>query len=432
MKTPVNLYDLAYMGVFLPAAAMVRYKMHRHGKYRESAPALLGGQLREDADNPLFAEGCVWIHAVSVGEVIAARAMLPLLKAHFSPLPLLMTTHTETGQATARNLPEGLVDAVRYLPLDFSWLMRRATATWKPKCFILMETELWPNMLEAVADSGAKIFTLNGKISERSFRSYSRFRPLVQRPLSRVTAFCAQTPADAERIASLTGRGDNVHVTGNCKFDVPPPVLSEQDKTALAQRLGLDWPAPILVAGSTHAGEEEIVLDAFDQIAPRFPDLQLALVPRHPERFAEVWTMLEKRGQAARRTSDGSRIGTEKPRIHLVDQMGVLTQLYALSAVAVVAGSFVPGIGGHNLLEPAAFGVPVVYGPYMKSQPDMVRILTEHKAGIQVDAADLGPRLAQLFAEPEQANDNGRRAKAAFESSQGSAARNMEVLRRYL
>lgn len=432
MKPQVNLYDIAYMSVFLPAAAMVRYKMHRHGKYRESAPALMGSQLQEDAAHPLFADGCVWIHAVSVGEVIAARAMLPLLKEHFGPLPILITTHTETGQATARNLPEGLVDAVRYLPIDFSWLMRRAVATWKPRYLILMETELWPNMLEAVAASGAKIFTLNGKISDRSFRSYSRFRALVQRPLSRVTAFCVQTPADAERISALTSRIDNVHVTGNCKFDVPPPMLAEPDKATLAHSLGLSWPAPLLVAGSTHASEEEIVLNAFQQISTDFPDLHLALVPRHPERFAEVWTMLENRGVAARRSSDSTQTGTEPPRIHLIDQMGVLTRLYGLATVAVVAGSFVPGIGGHNLLEPAAFGVPVVYGPFMKSQPDMVRILAEHNAGVQVEAAALGQRLAELFSQPDLAQETGRRAQAAFNSSQGSAARNMEIIQRYL
>lgn len=434
MTLRFNLFDLAYMAVFPVAAGAVLYKMRRHGKYRESAPGLIGRQLRDDADASMFDRGCVWVHAVSVGEVMAAKAMLPLLRRQYNNIPILITTHTETGQAAARNLPEGMVDAVRYFPLDFSWLMRRAVATWKPRVFVLMETELWPNALQIISESGAPVFTLNGKISEKSFRSYKRLGGLIRKPLSCVTAFCTQTEGDADRIAALLGRDDNVHVTGNCKFDIPIPTLDDAEKTALADELGLPWPARFIVAGSTHAGEEEIMLRAYADVSAQdtHPQPQLVIVPRHPERFEEVWHLLQKSNIPSRRVSDNATSGHGEPQVHLIDKMGVLTRLYSLAEIAIVAGSFVPGIGGHNLLEPAAHSVPVVYGPYMKSQPDMVRIMNDSQAGTQIDGADLGAALTTLLQNKATAQQKGHQGRAAFVANQGSAERNMEVIQRYL
>lgn len=432
MNRGINLFDVAYMAVFPAAAGAVVYKMWRHGKYRESAPALIGRQLREDTDSALFENGCVWIHAVSVGEVMAAKAMLPLLRKHFQNTPILITTHTETGQSAARNLPPEFVDAVRYFPVDFSWLMRRAVATWKPRVFIVMETELWPNALQIIRKSDTPVFTLNGKISERSFRSYQRLGKLIRRPLSCVTAFCTQTDGDATRIGALLGKTGNIHVTGNCKFDIPIPMLDENEKAVQANELNLPWPVRYIVAGSTHPGEEEIILRAFDYAAAQDSSLQLILVPRHPERFDEAWELLKKRGIPAQRVSDKSTTGEGAPRVHLVDKMGVLTRLYGLAEIAVVAGSFVPGIGGHNLLEPAAHAVPVIYGPYMKSQPDMVRIMNDSGAGTQVDATDLGAALTKLLNDASMARQKGEAGRVAFLANQGSAQRNMDVIQRYL
>lgn len=434
MKLPVNLFDLAYLAILPPAAAAVRYKMWRHGKYLESAPALMGAQLRADEaeQSDLWRNGCVWVHAVSVGEVIAARAMLPLLRERFAPLPILLTTHTETGQATARALPAGLVDVVRYYPLDFSWLMRRAVKVYRPKVFIPMETELWPNALQVLSESGTKIFTINGKISPKSFKSYQKIRPLIRRPLECITAFCAQTEADAARIGALLGRSDNIHVTGNCKFDVQIPVLDENEKAGLAAELGLPWPCQLIVAGSTHPGEETIVLDAFQEVLQHFPQAQLAIVPRHPERFDEVWALLAPLRAKARRVSDGPKPAGNSPNVHLVDRMGLLTRLYGLAEVAVVAGSFTAGIGGHNLLEPAAHTVPVVYGPDMKGQPDMLRIMRDSGAGTQVDAPALGAALVHLLQDKATAQSKGMAGQRAVQANQGSAKRNMEVIEMYL
>ena len=438
MKLP-NGYDLAYLTIFPVAAAAVKYRMARHGKYRESAPLLLGRDLSTAAaaeeQRTLWKNGSIWVHAVSVGEVGAARAMLPLLRERFPELPILLTTHTETGQAAARALPAGLTDAVRYFPVDFSWLMQRAVSVYQPRIFIPMETELWPNALDIISSSGAKIFTLNGKISERSFRSYQRIRALIRRPLSRITAFCAQTAADANRISALTGRTDNVHVTGNCKFDIEIPLLDCEAKADLAAELGLPWPTQLVVAGSTHKGEELITINSFQTILAAHPECHLALVPRHPERFSEVWSDLLSADVNAVRVSDQARTQPEnsaQPNVHLVDRMGVLTRLYGLADVAIVAGSFVSGIGGHNLLEPAAHGVPVVYGPDMKGQPDMLRIMRDSGAGTQVAPGELAKVVDQLLSNPELARQKGIAGQNAYRANRGSARRNMEVLELYL
>ncbi len=430
MKTPLNLYDLAYLSVLPAGAAILGYKMLKHGKYRESGPALLGFGIQNEDTAP-WRDGCVWVHAVSVGEVIAARAMLPLLRQQFEPLPILLTTHTETGQATARALPPGMVDAVRYYPLDLSWVIRKYVNIFRPKVFIPMETELWPNALDIISASGATIFTLNGKISENSFRNYQKIRSIIRRPLSRITAFCVQTENDRLRIADLLGRSDNVHVTGNCKFDVDIPTLDPDAKAALASELQLPWPSRLIVAGSTHPGEEDIMLQAFEQVHKLFAHIHLVIVPRHPERFNDVWTLLQRQPLPARRISDGATAGTGQPRIHLLDKMGLLTRLYGLAEIAIVAGSFTQGIGGHNILEPAAHGVPVIYGPDMKGQPDMVKILSPANGGTPSTPQSLATDLTALLSDPAAARTRGEQGRQAYEANRGSAQRNIEIIRMY-
>jgi 3-deoxy-D-manno-octulosonic-acid transferase len=425
-----NRFDLAYMSIMPLAGAMMAYKMWRKKKYRESAPAMLGLRLKDEDPEP-WENGCVWVHAVSVGEVIAARAMLPLLREHFAPLPILLTTHTETGQAAARARPAGMADAVRYYPLDFSWIVQHYVDLFKPKVFIPMETELWPNALDILAKSGARIFTLNGKISEKSYKSYQRLGGLIRRPLSRITAFCVQTEMDGQRIAHLLGKAENIHVTGNCKFDVDFPVVDDEAKVRVAQELEMAWPGRWIIAGSTHQGEEQILLRAMAEVWEKLPTVQLALVPRHPERFQEVWNLLVQSGIPAMRASDGARTKEAAPRVQLIDKMGVLTRLYALGEVAVVAGSFVPGIGGHNLLEAAAQAVPVVYGPYMKSQPDMARILSTENGGTVAAPENLGAALLDLLKSPADSKTKGEAGKKAYEANRGSALRNMEIIRQY-
>ncbi|MBX7244839.1 MAG: 3-deoxy-D-manno-octulosonic acid transferase [Candidatus Sumerlaeaceae bacterium] len=425
-------FDLFYIAMSPIAAPLLAYKALRYGKYRESMPGMFGRGLKDD-DASRWNDGSVWVHAVSAGEVMAARAMLPHLRARFPSLPVLLTTVTETGQAQARALPEGMADAVHYYPADFSWIVKRFVAHFRPKIYIPMETELWPNALQIVGNSGAKCFVLNGKISEKSFRSYSRVRSVFSKPLGCVTAFCMQTARDAERIGVICGDPSRVFVTGNCKFDAPMPDVAAAREAELRNLCGTAEGSRIVVAGSTHPGEEEIVLDAYKELLGANPDVALVLVPRHPERFDTVWQILEGSGLRARRMVGGQSANHAGPgSVVLVDRMRMLADLYGICDVAVVAGSFVDGIGGHNLLEAAAHGVPVVYGPFMFGQPDMVRILDAEHGGIQVNRDSLGGTMMSLLADPRRMTEMGRLGREAVLANQGAAKRNIEIISRFV
>jgi 3-deoxy-D-manno-octulosonic-acid transferase len=425
-------FDLIYFSLAPVAVPYLAYKSVVHGKYRESAPAMFGRGVA-DEDDALWKNGSVWVHAVSVGEVIAAKAMLPLLRREFAGTPVLLTTVTETGQAQARTLVPDLADAARYYPADFSWVVRRFAAKFRPRVFVLMETELWPNALRIASESGTRIFVVNGKISDKSYGSYRRLQGLMRDPLSRVAAFCMQTQIDADRAATLCGDPDRVFVTGNCKFDVPFKDVSDARAAELRAMCRVPDDAEVIMVGSTHPGEEQVMLDVMKMLAERRPNAVMLIAPRHPERFGAVWDMVVRSGFSARRVSDGSSAGDSgRLRVVLVDVMGVLAELYAISTVAVVAGSFVPGIGGHNLLEASYQGVPVVRGPYMEKQPDMVRILDGAEAAAVAHGADLGPALLNLLEHPANARAMGKCGRQAVLVNRGAAERNMQIIRRYM
>ena len=427
----MTAYDLLYLAAAPFYGPLLASKMIRRGKYRESLPAMFGRGLGSEIPD-MWRGGSVWVHAVSVGEVVAAKAMLPLLRNRFEGMPLLLTTVTETGQAQARSLQPDLADAVRFFPADFSWIVRRFAQTYQPRVFITMETELWPNTIRVFADSGTRLFVFNGKISDKSHRNYRRLGGLFRTTLSRFSAFCMQTPVDAERMVDLCGDPTRVFVTGNCKFDAATDPPCSEATAALRAQCGIAPDARAIVVGSTHPGEEEIALAAFREVVAVNPNAVLLLVPRHPDRFGEVWDLIGRSGFPARRMSDETAACVGAPRVVLVDRMGILATLYAVGEIAVVAGSLVPGIGGHNLLEAAVHGVPVVYGPHMDKQPDMLRILAPERGGTQVDAAGLGSALCGLLAEPARASELGARGREAVLANRGSAAKNMEIMNRFL
>lgn len=423
----LTVYDLFYLALTPAVAPMLAYKALTKGKYRESAPAMLGRQLAAEDPRP-WENGSLWMHGVSVGEVLAGKCMLPHLHAAFPQFPRLVTTVTETGQQQARSLVPDLAEAVRYYPLDFSWVVKRFTQVYRPRMMVLMETELWPNALRIVSDSGAKIFVLNGVLSEKSYAGYSKVAGLLREPLSRVSAFCMQTQKDAERIAALAGSDKNVFVTGNCKFDSPDDMLAEQRKAELRAMCGLSPKSRVVVVGSTHPGEEEFVFEAVREVSRHTSDVVFLLAPRHPERFGKVWEMITAQQLPARRLSDAP---IEVPSgILLVDRMGILSQLYAIADVAVVAGSFVPNVGGHNLLEAAVHAVPVVYGPYMHKQPDMVRILGAEDGGVRVAGENLGKAILDLLDHPEVASQKGDLGRSAVLRNRGAATRNIDIMMR--
>jgi len=426
-------YDLFYFALAPVAVPVIAWRALTKSKYRESLPGMFGRGWNP-ADPSLWQNGSIWLHAVSYGEAMAAKALLPLLRTENPHWPLVLTTVTETGQSLARSFQPAFADHVCYFPADLSPVVKRFVRTFQPRLMVIMETELWPNAIMIAAQAGAHVIVANGRISDKSFPNYMRLRRVLRQPLSHVRAFCMQTETDAKRVRAIVGEGARVFVTGNCKFDAPPRPLEENRRAELLRRCGIPPTDPVIVVGSTHAGEEEIVLRAFEEVRVHIPSLRLILAPRHPERFDTVWQLLGKTPYSCCRFSEttarGSLVST--PDIVLVDQMGVLAELYGIATVGVVAGSFVPGIGGHNLLEAAAHAVPVVYGPFMDKQPELVRILTKENGGLQVSSAELGTVLVKLLEDPSLRAELGKRASQAVERQRGAAARTMDVIRQVL
>ena len=391
-----------------------------HGKYRAGIGERLGRYLLPD-----LSARPVWLHAVSVGEVVAAAPLARALRADRPARPLLVSTVTDTGRAMARErIPEAA--ATVFFPLDFAFAVRRALAAVAPHAVLLAETEIWPNFLRACRLRRVPVAVVNGRISPRSFRRYRLVRGPLARVLADIACFGMQTARDAERIVALGAPPDRVHVTGNLKFDALAGGGAEACPGAVRRDLGLDEERPVLVAGSTHRGEEAGVLDAFAALRMGKPDLALVLAPRHPERCGEVEGLLRERClMFARRSAGPVPPGID---VLLVDAVGELGRLYAAADVVFVGGSLVP-VGGHNILEPAAAGVPVIVGPHLENFAEIAGAFAEAGAMVTVrDAGGLAAAAGELLDRPGRARDLAARARGVVEAHRGATRRTLDLV----
>jgi 3-deoxy-D-manno-octulosonic-acid transferase len=366
----------------------------------------------------------VLLHAVSLGEVTAAAPLLRALRERHPELPLVLTTATPTGRARATALFGDSV-TVQFLPYDTPGSMRRLLQRLRPRIAIIMETELWPNLYRQCQRRGVPLLLANARLAARSVARYRRFGALFRDVFAGDTWVAAQSAADAERFLAIGAAPERTSVVGNLKFDVavdPALVARGRDLRAAC------WAArPVWVAGSTHAGEEELVLTAHAQLLRQEPGALLLLVPRHPERFQAVADLLSRRGVRFERRSSGTLVPPEVP-VLLVDTVGELAALYAAVDVAFVGGSLVP-IGGHNLLEPAALGVPVVTGPHQSNAREVSLILTRENAVVQVtDAEQLAGQLEALFADPQLRRRLGASAQQVVARNRGSLERLLTLI----
>jgi 3-deoxy-D-manno-octulosonic-acid transferase len=370
--------------------------------------------------------GRFWVHAVSVGEVMAAVPLVQALRVRWPAADIVVSTVTATGDRVARaRLPEAV--ATLTFPLDFRGAVRRVVRRVSPGCFIALETELWPNLLRALRQSKVPAVLANGRISDRSYRRYKLVRPLFRRVLADMAFFCMQSEEDARRIISLGAPPERVLVTGNLKMEAPS---GDAGATELWRRLLHLGQAPVVVAGSTHRGEEALVLDAFEALRPKAEGLHLVLAPRHPERLDEVESLAQSRGLAVVRRSRVSA-GSAAPVI-LLDTMGELASLYAVADVIFVGGSLVP-IGGHNVVEPALHAKAVVFGPHMTNFRDAAALLLRADAAIQVkDGAELTEALGRLLGDAQGREALGRAAWSAVRGHQGACVRTITALERVL
>jgi len=369
-----------------------------------------------------------WIHAVSVGESAAAVPLVEGIHRRWPELGIVVSTITPTG---ARIVAERLAGtaAHRYFPIDLPGPVRRALDAARPRFFIAIETELWPNFLRALARRRIPAMIANGRISDRSFRRYRWVRGLMRRVLADVSVFAMQTEEDARRIIALGAPPSRVVVTGNLKADLVPD--AGDATSAWRERLRLGPDARVWIAGSTHRGEEAIVLDAFLRARTRCPDLALLLAPRHPERAGEVEELIRERGLAAARRSRLPAGGAPGPVV-ILDTVGELAALYALAEVVFVGGSLVP-IGGHNVLEPAMHGKPVLVGPHMSNFREGSELLQRSGGGLVVkDGPELEREVTRLLEDHDLARRMGEAARRAFAGRQGAVSATLDLVGHHL
>lgn len=415
------LYSAAIVCYALWSAPRLLYAAVRRGKYV--------GTLRERWGrlpariNPARRPS-IWIHAVSVGEVQAARALIPGLRERYPDHPLWLSTTTATGRAVAAGI-DG-VDGLFYFPLDLPPAVDRVLDRVRPVLFLAVETELWPNLLRRCALRGVRTMLVNGRISDHSYPRYRLARFLFRRVLADVDRCCAQSAESARRLVDLGAPGDRVATTGNLKFDAAPaPRADPRAGKALRRSLGFAPQRPVLIAASTHPGEEAAVLDAFRQVRSLRPEPLLVLAPRHPERGAEVAALAARRGLPAVRRSRLPGDGAGAADVVVLDTVGELAGLFQAATVVFLGGSLVP-VGGHNVIEPAAWGKPVVFGPHMQNFAEIAELFLANRAARRVAGEDeLAPVLAELLSDPDARAALGAAARSLVAAHRGAAARSL-------
>lgn len=368
----------------------------------------------------------IWIHAVSLGEVVAISPLVKALHTRHPEFRYIVTTVTETGREAVQQRLSGIAEH-RYAPLDFCWAVTAMLRRVRPTLYIFVETELWPNLLWSLRDGGVPSILVNGRLSSRSFRRQDLplIRSFYRSVLQTLTTCLMQSERDKQRIIALGAEPERVHVTGNLKFDQPPPVV-RSDET-LRRSFGLNEHEQLILAGSTHPGEEEMLVSAYGQIAKAYPSTVLMLAPRHIERTDRVAAMLREAGFVVQRKSEmlEKQAG---PRVVILDTRGELALAYREAVVAFVGGTLVP-VGGHNLLEPAVWGTPVIFGPYTDHCAEVATLLQEAGGGCRVmGGEELVTVLGGWLAQPETRARVGQAAKRVVLDNQGALTRSMEFI----
>jgi 3-deoxy-D-manno-octulosonic-acid transferase len=358
----------------------------------------------------------IWIHGASVGEVLSAKNFSARLKERFPDRALLFSTVTAAGYEMARRVLS--VDAVIFFPIDHPWIVRRALDIVNPSAVIFLETEIWPNFLRVARRKGVPCVLVSGRISPRAFRRYSLLRGFFASAVGNLVAAGMQTAEDADRLVGMGLEREKVRVTGNLKRAAVPN-SPEPGKVGAAALLGDDGDRRVWIAGSTHAGEEKIVLDVFSALRDRLPSLRLVLAPRHPQRFGDVERLLKNEGVRYGKRSDANGRPEAPPEVILLDTLGELPLFYALADVVFVGGSLVDA-GGHNLIEPARFRKPIVFGPCMANFRAIADEMTRRGGAVEVRGKeDLLREVESLLSDRERARRMGERA---FQAVAGDAS----------
>ncbi len=419
-------YSLLTLGLIL-SSPFFAFKIITTPYYRRGLSQRLGfcykGVHKEVANQkPL------WIHAASVGEVLGSLPVIEGIRQTNPELPILLSTMTATGNEMAKKRASN-VQAITFFPLDHPWVVRRAISLVNPRAFLMAETEIWPSFLRELARRGIPVMLFNGRISTRSFRWYKRFRFFFTSPLASISAFCMQSSLDAQRIIEMGANPKRVTVSGNVKFDQPPPIITQKEKRTLLQTLDLHEGQPVLIAGSTHRGEEEFILRVLQRLSPHYPDLILILAPRYLERVGEVEVLLKKEKIPWKRRSHlqvkGEREGAV---VILLDTMGELSKFYSLGTLIFVGGSLVR-VGGHNILEPLFFKKPVFFGPFMDHFRETSDEVLRRGAGFQIrEVEEMVCHAKTLLEDASLTSNMGEYGFEIIRHSRGATDKTLEAI----
>ena len=420
-------YSLLTLVVFIVVSPYFVYQAIRYKKYIGSFGQRLGClPISFNVDG----EESIWIHAVSVGEALTARALAEDLKSRYPRLRLFLSTTTMAGQEVARRSLHH-VDAVFYFPFDWTFIVRRTLNIVKPRVFIMMETEIWPNLLRLCRKRGVKTVVINGRISSRSYRRYRLVRPFFRRVLADVDHFCMQSEESARRLVDLGADPTRVSVTGSLKFDsleMPVATSHGRSRGRVLRFFRVSPNRPVLVAGSTSRGEEAAVLRAFLRIKTTMPAALAIVAPRQPERFGEVERLSGGMGLVTVRRSDLPIDDEPRADVVVLDSIGELAQLYQVATAVFVGGSLVDQ-GGHNILEPAIFGKPIVFGCYMQNFKEIADAFVTNGAAMQVQSErELEEALLTLLTDPVRRARLGAAARALVEANRGAKNKTLTVI----
>ena len=450
------LYDILLHLSLLLLIPYFLFKMFFVGKYRKGILERFGfidkEKIRRFSIGHAGKSGkVVWFHAVSVGETKAALPLLKRFKERRPDVKVIFSTVTNTGNTVAMREGAQWMDSLIYFPLDFYWVVSRVVERLGPDAFVVVEKEIWPNILRVFKKNKTPVLVINGVISDRSFKRYSFFEFFFRRIFGNISYFLSQTEQDRSRAVALGVEPARCLVAGNIKFDITPAEWPAEERGAFISGLNIKDSDKIIVAGSTHAGEEKIILDTFKRLKQEFSDIRLIIAPRHPERFSEVERLIKDKGFSMIRRSEIRSQESEarskkqeaqknlasyllplvshpKSDVILLDTIGELCNIYSLATAAFVGGTLVD-TGGHNLMEPAFYRKPVVYGPYLRGYLEMAEMLEKAGGGIRVNNGEgLFIKLRDLLNDKISRENTGMAAYGIVESNRGATEKCLKVL----
>lgn len=424
-------YNILSIFLLIPVIFYHLYRSVSRGRppaFRERFGLFAATELNAIGKKPV-----IWLHAVSVGESIAARPLLKALRIKYPGHAILVSNTTETGRAISATFPEK--DLCIYFPFDFLPAVCSALKSIRPELIIIMETEIWPNFTREATSRGIPVMLANGRISDRSFSRYLKFSWFFRHALQQFSCLCMQTEADRERIIAIGAPPERTMVSGNLKYDIPFHSVLDEERMALREQYTIPASLTVLTAASTHPGEEESVLSAYRDLLTTYDNLFLVLVPRHPERAAEVAALLEGMKLPYRRRTAIAKPGIpvfKSGEVLLVDTIGEMMGLYTLSDLAYVGGSLMP-TGGHNLLEPASVGIPSIFGPHMNNFREITSLVLQYGAGIQIRTPEeLTKTLGTAINSGTLRQVLGQNGLKMMRDNGGATSRHMQEITRYL